>query len=278
MRRLAALIAILFLTHVVGCQSNPLANNPISMQGKVTALEQQQIALTQRNQELQTRAASLDRDNQELETMLAQSRQQTRVYEDQVAALRDQLGGATAQLAKLRTDYDSTSKRVETMTVSAKRRAEATITPNNSFEASASAIQIPGVETRVDGDVIRIELPGRMFEHGSARLLPEATPLIDQVAAELMRAYPSQIVGVEGHTDSDPVAVGSKWTSNHQLSIGRAMAVYDHLVSRDRVPANHLFVVGHGSNHPVVSNGTEAGKQRNRRVELVIYPDRAAGR
>ena len=33
------------------------------------------------------------------------------------------------------------------------------------------------------------------------------------------------------------------------------------------------FVVGHGSNHPVVSNATPAGKERNRRVELVVYPE-----
>jgi outer membrane protein OmpA-like peptidoglycan-associated protein len=38
-----------------------------------------------------------------------------------------------------------------------------------------------------------------------------------------------------------------------------------------------LFVVGHGANHPAVSNGTSAGKERNRRVELVVYPDRMPG-
>jgi outer membrane protein OmpA-like peptidoglycan-associated protein len=51
------------------------------------------------------------------------------------------------------------------------------------------------------------------------------------------------------------------------------MAVYDALVRAAGVPANQLFVVGHGSSHPVVSNGTDAGRARNRRVELVIYPE-----
>jgi outer membrane protein OmpA-like peptidoglycan-associated protein len=37
---------------------------------------------------------------------------------------------------------------------------------------------------------------------------------------------------------------------------------------------DQLFVVGHGSNHPIVSNGSPEGKQRNRRVELVVYPER----
>jgi len=66
--------------------------------------------------------------------------------------------------------------------------------------------------------------------------------------------------------------------NNHQLSVGEAMAVYDYLTLRSRLKANQMFVVGHGPNHPVVSNGTEAGKERNRRVELVIYPDPIAPR
>jgi outer membrane protein OmpA-like peptidoglycan-associated protein len=37
--------------------------------------------------------------------------------------------------------------------------------------------------------------------------------------------------------------------------------------------ANQFFVVGHGANHPVVSNATDAGRSRNRRIELVIYPE-----
>ena len=52
------------------------------------------------------------------------------------------------------------------------------------------------------------------------------------------------------------------------------MTVYDVLVSRTRLQPNQLFVIGHGPNRPVVSNATPDGKQRNRRIELVIYPER----
>ena len=56
------------------------------------------------------------------------------------------------------------------------------------------------------------------------------------------------------------------------------MALYDYLATRTRLKPQQLFVVGHGANHPVVSNGTPAGKDRNRRVELVIYPEKASTR
>ena len=98
--------------------------------------------------------------------------------------------------------------------------------------------------------------------------------LIATAAAELVRSYPNQILGVEGHTDNSPLA-NAQWRNNHQLSIGRAVAVYDVLVTQNRIPPSQLFMVGHGSNHPLYSNATPAGRQRNNRVELVVYPDRA---
>ena len=92
-------------------------------------------------------------------------------------------------------------------------------------------------------------------------------------AAELLATYPEQIIGVEGHTDSDPIT-GRQWRNNHQLSVARAMAVYDVLLGRSRLQAGQLFIVGHGANHPIASNATLEGKRRNRRVELVVYPEK----
>ena len=87
--------------------------------------------------------------------------------------------------------------------------------------------------------------------------------------------YPEQIIGIEGHTDNDPPP--APWASAHQFTMGRAMAVFDYLSTRTQLKPNQLFLVGHGANHPVVSNATLAGKARNRRVELVVYPDRIGG-
>ncbi len=257
----------------LGGNSTAAANNP-----QLAQLQQQQFGLAQRGQELQSRAATLDTANQELERQLAQARQESRVLSDQIVAMREQLKSANQQVAQIQTQFQDAAQRTEAMSASLKKRVGASIGTNNSLQNNLPRIDLPGVETRVDGDVIRIELPGnRLFEPNSARLTPQATSLIDQVAAEVYRAYPNQIIGVEGHTSTDPVPAGH-WTSNHHLSVGEAVAVYDQLAGRGRIPANQLFVVGHGANHPVVSNGTPQGKQRNQRVELVVYPDRAPGK
>jgi len=247
-------------------------------QSQLKTAEEAQLAMQRQAQELQVRASTLDEDNQELSTLLAQSQQQNRALADQLTTVREQLGDASTQLTTLRQDLERTNQQATSLAETAKRKTVARITANSTRRGGLEEIDIPGCEVRSDGDVIRIELPGaRLFEPNSARLQPGASELIESVTRIVVQNYPQQIIGIEGHTSADALPPGGQWHSNHQLSSGQAMAVYDHLVSKGRVPAAQLVVVGHGSNHPVVSNATVAGKERNRRVELVIYPETISG-
>jgi len=265
------------LAHWLVALSWPLlagcAENPLILRGQLDKSQQQQRAAAGQKDELQTRANSLDRDNQELLARLTQEQQRSKVLQDQAAVLRDQLGGTAAQLARLREEKKSNDQKVQALTASLQRQSGTTITPNNSLLQTLPVINLPDVYARRDGDVIRIELPAhRLFEPGNARLLPGSQQAITAVAAEILRTYPDQIIGVEGHTDSDPMR-NSAWRNHHHLSLGQALAVYDVLITQARIPAQQVFVVGHGANHPLYSNATTPGKQRNARVELVIYPE-----
>jgi len=254
---------------LVGC-----ADNPMVLKGQVQTLQQQHTALARQNKEALERAAALDRDNQEMGALLAQARQKTQVLEDQLTALRGQLGSVTTQLAQVREEKQASESKVQALNASLQRRGGVTITPNNSLLQTMPTINVPDVHVRRDGDVIRVELPGgQLFDSASARLKPGAAQMITSVALELLRVYPNQIIGVEGHTDSDQV-LGGQYRNNHELSVARAVVVQDVLVNQARVSPTQVFVVGHGPNHPVVSNATAAGKERNRRVELVIYPEK----
>ena len=252
----------LLMVVLAGC-----ADNPMVLQNNVDTLQKEQAALARQGQELQNRASSLDRDNQELEKLLARERQRTKVEQDRAMILRHQLGSATSQLATLRDE----SEKTRALAVSMRGRGSVSISPNNSFRRTLPVV--PGVEVRRDGDVIRMELrQSRLFEPGTSQLRPDAQQLISTVAAEIVRTYPSRIIGVEGY-------VGADSRGNHahqdatQLSTSQAMAVYSLLVSQGRLRSNQLFIAGHGAKHPVVSNATMAGVQRNSRVELVIYPE-----
>ncbi|HUT11564.1 MAG TPA: OmpA family protein [Thermoguttaceae bacterium] len=269
-RSLALALVIMALTAVIGC-----GNSSMVLQGRVRDLTNQQVALTGQNQQLQARLSALDKAHQEQVSQLALTRQENKVIQDTLAATRDQLRGAKTQLEEVRTEKQSADNQVEALTASMRRRGGVMITPNNSLLQTPPAINLPGVYVRRDGNRVRVELPGgQLFESGSARLLPGAPSLITAAATELLAVYPDQTVGVEGHTDSDPIT-GRALGSNHELSLERAKAVFDLLVGQTRFEPRQLFIIGHGPNDPVASNATLEGKQRNRRVELVVYPEQS---
>ena len=73
---------------------------------------------------------------------------------------------------------------------------------------------------------------------------------------------------IEGHTDSDPIK-RSSFASNRELSIARAMAVLEFLVTEGKVPDRRFVVVGHGQYDPIAPNDNSS-KAKNRRVEIVV--------
>jgi flagellar motor protein MotB len=80
------------------------------------------------------------------------------------------------------------------------------------------------------------------------------------------------LIAIEGHTDNAPVAGG---ISSHQLGAAQAIAVFDTLTRRNRLPARQFYVVAQGPNRPVAPNTTQAGQTANRRIELVVLPETA---
>lgn len=221
-------------------------------------------------QDLGRRASALDADNRDLHSELARSQQQAQLLKDEVSLLRDRLSETVTQVQELQVAKQEADKQLETFTTSTLRGGGAILKANNSLMDSARLIRIPGAEVRQDGDVLRIELPAdRLFHPGTSQLQPAAYNLLDQAADSLTRAFPRQLIGVEGHTDSGTGTTASP----HQLTSGQAVAVIDVLTRRNRLPSNQLFTVGQGSNHPLASNATAAGRAKNRRVELVVYPE-----
>lgn len=220
-------------------------------------------------QDLGRQNLALDADNRDLHSELARSEQQKQLLREELGLVRERLSEATAQLKDVQTTKEDLEKEVETFTSSTLRSGGAILTANNSLRDSMRLIRIPGAEVKLDGDVVRIELPGdQLFHSGSSQLQPSAYNLLDQAADSISRAYPRQKVGIEGHSDSSP---GS--ASAHQLTGAQALAVLDVFTRRNRLPAKQVFAVAHGSNHALASNGTTAGRAKNRRIELVIYPE-----
>ncbi|HEX9732726.1 MAG TPA: OmpA family protein [Thermoanaerobaculia bacterium] len=111
---------------------------------------------------------------------------------------------------------------------------------------------------------VTIRLPGALlFDFDSAAIRPDAERSLRDVV-EVIAAYGGRPVRIEGHTDS----VASD-AYNRELSQRRADAIRGWLEAHG-VAAGRLTTVGHGESRPVADNGTAAGRQQNRRVEVVI--------
>ena len=107
------------------------------------------------------------------------------------------------------------------------------------------------------------EIPGPNFDFNKATLTPAGKAKVAD-AAKTLKDNPTIHVEVGGHTDS----IGSD-AYNQKLSERRAQTVADEL-GRDGISASRLTVRGYGERKPVADNKTEAGRARNRRVELVV--------
>lgn len=125
------------------------------------------------------------------------------------------------------------------------------------------------VETTVErrGLVVRVVTDQILFASGEATLSPKGDDLLQQIRSVLRidRKHP---IAVDGHTDSQPISTG-RFRDNWELSASRAAAVVQFLAGSELDP--HRFsATGHGDQQPLTSNGTPAGRQKNRRVEIAL--------
>ncbi|MFC1684913.1 flagellar motor protein MotD [Pseudomonadota bacterium] len=118
---------------------------------------------------------------------------------------------------------------------------------------------------------IEVEIKSKMlFTSGSARLAPEALTALRDIAS-ILKSLPN-VVHVEGHTDNIPIKTIS-FPSNWELSAARAASVV-HLFTRLGMDPKRLAAIGYGEHRPLSSNEEEVGRQKNRRVSLVIMAER----
>ncbi|QDV08360.1 Peptidoglycan-binding protein ArfA [Planctomycetes bacterium Poly30] len=127
-----------------------------------------------------------------------------------------------------------------------------------------------GITTGQRGVDTVISVPAEVtFGSGKATVSTGGRSALQKVAARLKSDFDEGArFYIEGHTDADPIRK-SKFASNRELSIARAMAVLEFLVTEGKVPDRRFVVVGHGQYDPIAANDN-ANKSKNRRVEIVV--------
>lgn len=115
------------------------------------------------------------------------------------------------------------------------------------------------------GLVVSLKEAG-FFDSGSASLKHSSLALLDDVMGSLS-GY-SNMLRIEGHTDNVPIS-SAAFPSNWELSTARATNVLQHLVKQDFEP-ERMSAAGYGEFHPVADNSSTEGRQKNRRIDIVL--------
>ena len=118
--------------------------------------------------------------------------------------------------------------------------------------------------TRTENNELKLNIPNDIsFDTGSAAIKPPLRTVLDPFANSL-RDDPTARLLIVGHTDSTGSAA-----VNNPLSVERAQSVRDYLVTRG-VAETRVETVGRGDREPVASNANDAGRAKNRRVEIFL--------
>lgn len=204
-------------------------------------------ARTREAERAQAQAATAELDAQRAQAQAEANRQQAISAQQRAAnaaqaaqAARDEAAAAQQQAALAQTQAANANEHAQ------------------SLQAALSELQARPTDR---GMVVTIG--DLLFDTGSAHLKPGGERVVDRLA-DFMKTYPKRRVAIEGFTDS----VGNP-SYNQDLSERRAEAVRLALVDRGIDPAR-VVARGYGEEYPVASNANVAGRQMNRRVEVVI--------
>jgi chemotaxis protein MotB len=117
------------------------------------------------------------------------------------------------------------------------------------------------------------------FESGESTITTEGYQVLDELIAHLKTDAGDRLIRVEGHADNMEIgpSLKSRYQTNWDLSKARAGGVLQYLLEKGGIDSEKLSSVGYGDTKPITGNATEADRQKNRRVDIVLYSSESVG-
>ncbi len=290
------------LQRAEGYQSRKAGKKPVIMMAReaVQTAEDSRLIAIQRQEEerlAQERQAAADREA----AAKAQADEQARLRRQaELEAERRSREKAEAEAARLaaeraRAEADLAAQRSQRETAEAEAARAAALRQQEAAQLEAQRAQLAAdeanrlreqaereraelrdrlqqqlnlvLETRESARGLIVNMSDVLFDLNQATLKPGAREKLAKVSG-ILTAYPGLQIEIEGHTDS----TGTD-EYNQQLSERRAQAVQSYLIEQGIAGKDILAVRGLGESTPVATNDTSAGRQQNRRVELIVSGD-----
>ncbi len=145
----------------------------------------------------------------------------------------------------------------------------------NELEELITTKELDGVSVQMEekGLVIKITDTDIVFESASAKLEHASKLKLDKIGLVIAKRFLMHSIRVEGNTDNLPFS-NEYFPSNWELSSARACTIARYLIDRFRFKPDLFTAIGYGDTRPIADNNTEAGRKKNRRVEIVILRNR----
>ena len=237
------------------------------------------------NKELTGEIKELSRNYQEAKEQLAASRSRVASLEDQLevqkkgaAALQQALDKSltasnqtTVNISKLVDQINESNQYIRHLVEVKSKSDSLTRLLTNTLTRSLSREEMKEVDVQVLKGVVYISLADNMlYKSGSYEINDRAAETLSKIAKIIMD-YKDYDVLVEGNTDDVPIS-RQNIRNNWDLSCLRASSVVQYLQTHYGVDPKRLTAGGRGEYNPLASNGTEVGRTRNRRTQIIITP------
>jgi len=210
---------------------------------------------------LQQNKASLEKQKGDLE------KQKTAMEKDN-AALKQQIDSMTQQNASMQKEVGSLAQEKAALVAANQQRQQQyeSLVQGLSKEVEKGQLQV-----RQYKNMLAVDLAEQIFfDSGKATLKKGGKEVLKKVG-EALKGYENKIIRVVGHTDNVPVAKSLQTTfpSNWELSVARATNVVRYL-QEVGVPPERMVPTGRAEYDPIAPNDTPEGRQKNRRIEIML--------
>jgi outer membrane protein OmpA-like peptidoglycan-associated protein len=247
-------------------QARKAGSKPVIMTAReaVQKAEDARLITKRREREIAMQKAKDDAAKAQADAEAAARQQQLAEQQaQQDAARRAEAERAKADADAARARANAEAERARVAAEEAERLRAQAETEKNAIRQQMMTQLNQVLETRETARGLIMNMSDVLFDFGKYTLKPEAREKLAKVSGILL-SHPGLMLQVEGHTDN----IGSD-EYNQKLSDQRADAVRDYLITQG-IQENGVTAKGMGKNNPIAPNDTNEGRQKNRRVEIVV--------
>ena len=229
-----------------------------------TGLKAQLEKLSGERADLAKAKEKLTADNQELDKVL---KAKSDTLSKSIAELRQKVADAEMDNVRLKADVANLQKAKEEEVKKTSKTYEDLLDKMKS-EISQGQVTISELKGKLTVNMVDAIL----FDSGKAEVKTEGLAVLQKVV-DILKDVKDKAIRIEGHTDNIQIggALARKYPTNWELSAARAINVTRYLQQQGLDPAV-LGAVAYAEHKPVADNGTDAGRAKNRRIEIILVP------